>query len=264
MRGVSTTPIVVRGYECGLDRTVSLPVITSYFEHARWGWVLRPDFGLVDGLNTGHFFVVQRQVVGIVHTAGIDTRAEARAALRQCGRVHCEVDQDLVRADGVLLARGRVTGVWVGPNGRPARIPDATRTAVTDAPLAATAPTDDAPTDDARSADPRSYLAPPRATYDDPLVPVDWPTAPADPVVRAFTVRRSDCDMFQHVNGANYLRWFEDALDASVRWADLGYAGETRAGDPVEVWRWPLPDGAHALQVRRAGEVRCRAVVRVA
>jgi acyl-CoA thioesterase FadM len=256
---VYTTPIVVRGYECGLDRTVSLPVITSYFEHARWGWILRPDFGLVEGLHTGHFFVVQRQVVGLVHTAGIDTRADVRAALRLCGRVHCEVDQDLVRADGVLLARGRVTGVWIGPQGRPVRIPDATRAAVSDAPLAA-----DAPAAPAIPADPRSYLAPPLATYDDPLVPVDWPTAPPDPVVRAFRVRRSDCDMFAHVNGANYLRWFEDALDASVRWADLGYAGEARAGDPIEVWRWPLDDGAHALQVRRDGEVLCRAVVRVA
>ncbi len=247
-------PLRVRGYECSVDRTVPLPVVLSYMEHCRWEWILVPELGLVEGLHTGHFFVVHRQTVALARTFGIGTRATVRAALRSVGRVQCEVEQEVVRDDGVLLARAHITAVWLGPGGRMARIPDRTRAAVTDEPLASRA----APPHDGREG---SFLAPAERTFDPVLEPLVTREVPEGADRVGLVARPSDCDMFGHVNGSNYLRYFEDAFGRRALRADVEYRGQAVAGDALTLRSWERGEGRRAFALQRGDETLCRAVL---
>jgi len=257
MSHIHTSDLVVRGYECGSDRVVGLPRILSYFEHCRWQWILRPELGLVDGLHSGHFFVVHRQTVARTRTFGIDTRCTVRAALRKVGRVQCDVEQDLIRDDGVLLAKAHIVAIWLGPGGRMARVPNLTRTAVTDEPL----PFDRGV---AKGGMVDSFLAPDE--HEEPLilerlVQRDVPDHATRTPLRA---RPSDCDMFGHVNGSNYVRYAEDALFSAQR-LDVEYRGQAVANDALSVRTWtpdaPTAEGQRAFALQRGDETLCRAVL---
>ena len=255
MSQVFSVPVRVRGYECTHDRTVGIATILSFMEHCRWEWILVPELGLVEGLHTGHFFVVHRQTVAITRTFGIGTQLRVRAALRKVGRVQCQVEQDLVRDDGVLLAKAHITAVWLGPTGRMTRLPDTTRIAVTDEPL----PSRDAPSSAGREG---SFLSPPERSL--PLVLDRHVTADIPERTERFpwTARPSDCDMFGHVNGSNYLRAFEDALGHHATRADIEYRGQAVAGDEMTVHRWtPSAPGHRAFALQRGHEILCRAVL---
>lgn len=224
-------------------------------EHCRWEWIRRPELGLVDGLHGGHFFVVHRQTVALARTFGIGTRATVRAALRSVGRVQCEVEQVLVRDDGALLARAQITAVWLGPSGQMARIPEATRAAVTDEVLVSGA----APDHPGLEA---SFLSPPEVAHDPVLERLVSREVPAEAPGTPLVARRSDCDMFGHVNGSSYVRYFEDALGRPALRSDVEYRGQARAGDALVVRRWePGHDGAVAFALERGEEVLCRAVL---
>jgi len=255
MSHVFSVPVRVRGYECTHDRTVGLPKILSFMEHCRWEWIRVPELGLVEGLHTGHFFVVHRQTVALARTFGIGTELRVRAALRKVGRVQCEVEQDLVRDDGVLLAKAHITAVWIGPTGRMARLPDATRIAITDEPLQA----HDAPDVPDREG---SFLSPAQTTLPvilDRHVTRDIPERTERTPWRA---RPSDCDMFGHVNGSNYLRAFEDALGHHATRADIEYRGQAVAGDELVVHSWSPPvEGHRAFALQRGNDILCRAVL---
>jgi acyl-CoA thioesterase FadM len=257
MSDIHTTDLIVRGYECGPDRIVGIPRILSYFEHCRWEWILRPELGLVDGLHSGHFFVVHRQVVARTRTFGIDTRATVRASLRSVGRVQCRVEQDLVRDDGVLLAKASIVAVWLGPTGRMTRIPDATRDAVTDEPM-------HAQRGEATAGVAASFLSPDE--HEEPLVLEELVQrdVPEHATRRSMVVRPSDCDMFGHVNGSHYVRFAEDALFPAQR-LDVEYRGQAVAHDEVVVRTWapeaPTAPGQRAFALQRGDETLCRAVL---
>jgi acyl-CoA thioesterase FadM len=244
----------VRGYEATHDRTVGLPQVLSYMEHCRWEWILDPSLGLAEGLHTGHFFVVHRQTVALARTFGIGTRARVRAALRKVGRVQCDVEQDVVRDDGVLLARAHITAIWLGPSGRMVRLPDAVREGVTDEPLASTV-ADDAP------GRPDSFLSPPERTLPVQLPRLVEREVPDSAATRARLARPSDCDMFGHVNGSNYLRAFEDVWGRHATQADIEYRGQATADDLLQVRSWPHPSGRAAFALQRGDETLCRAVL---
>ncbi len=257
MTAVHESRVVVRGYECGQDRTVHLPKVLSYLEHARWEWILRPELGLVDLLEQGHFFVVHHATLALLRTFGTGTEIAVRAVLRRVGRVHCEVEQDLVRSDGVRLAHARITAVWIGPSGRMARVPDATRQRVTNAPLALTRGAGASPV--AR----RAWMAPPERALDGTLHPAGRaPSVPDDALTDVLVVRPSDCDMFGHVNNANYLRYFEDAVGAHAVHADLEYRGQARAGERLALRRWNTEAGP-ALALQRERATLCAGVLRL-
>lgn len=253
MSHVFSVPLRVRGYECSVERTVSLPQVLSYMEHARWVWIMTPGLGLVDGLHSGHFFVVHRQIVSLARGFGIDTPLTVRAALRQVGRVSCEVDQDLVREDGALLARARITAVWLGPGGHMARIPDQTRAAITDEPL----PSVEAPPSAGLDA---SFLAPKEQVYPVQLTARVERAVPDGAVAREVEVARSQCDMFGHMNGSNYLRVLEDTLGRHAVAADVEYRGQAQAGDRLVVRAWDGASG-RCFALSRGAEVLCRAVL---
>ncbi|MEQ1569981.1 MAG: acyl-[acyl-carrier-protein] thioesterase [Myxococcota bacterium] len=253
MNHVFRTDLVVRGYECGPASTVGLPVVLSYLEHCRWQWILDPDLGLVDELRRGSFFVVHRATLALCRGFGIGTALTVRAALRSVSRVSCEVEQDLVRDDGVLLARAQLTAVWLGANGALRRVPDPTRQAVTDAPLTATV----APP----SSGGGSFLSPPEPTFDGPVERLVAREVPGDADERPVTVRLSDCDLHAHLNNAAWLRLFEDALGEPVAAADVEYRGQAGPGDTLQLRSWPHPAG-RAFAAARGDDVLCRAVLR--
>ncbi|MEO0605098.1 MAG: hotdog domain-containing protein, partial [Myxococcota bacterium] len=159
MSDVFSVPVTIRGYECTKGAVVGLPQILSLCEHCRWEWILEPDFGLVEQLHEGHFFVVHRATLGLVRTFGIGTKLTVRAILREVGRVNCVVEQDLVRDDGVLLARAYIDAIWIAPSGRMARVPDHVRRATTEAPLPSRS---DLPLAPGREG---SFLAPPEVGF---------------------------------------------------------------------------------------------------
>ena len=253
MSHVFSTDLVVRGYECSTRRTVGLPTVLSYLEHARWLWILEPDLGLVDELHRGSFFVVHRATLALARGFGLGTALTVRAALRSVGRVTCEVEQDLVRSDGVLLARAALTAVWLGPDGSLRRVPEITRRAVTDEPLAAV----EAPASPGREG---SFLAPPEWVSDPVVERLVVREVPADAEERPFVVRTSDCDLHGHVNNAAWLRIFEDALGGPALRADVEYRGQAGPGDALRLRSWPHPAG-RGFALQRGDDVLCRAVL---
>lgn len=253
MSHVSATDLVVRGYECGPRGTVGLPVVLSYCEHARWQWILGPELGLLDDLRQGSFFVVYRATLALARDFGIGTSLRVRAALREVGRVTCEVDQDLVRDDGALLARARITAVWLGPDGGMRRVPAAARGALTAEPL----PAAEAPP---APGVPGSFLHPPEPVHDPRLERLVARDVPEDADEREMVVRPSDCDLHAHVNNAAWLRMFEDALGAPALRADVEYRGQAGPGDALRLRSWPHPEG-RAFAAQRGDDVLCRAVL---
>lgn len=251
MSHVFATELVVRGYECGPQGTVGLPMALSYCEHARWQWILGPDLGLLPALRGGSFFVVHRATIALARGFGIGTAVTVRAALRSVSRVSCEVDQDLVRADGVLLGRARITAVWLGPDGGLRRVPEVARGAVTDEPLTAV---------EAPPAPGGGYLSPPEPTYEPRLERTVEREVPDDADERPLLVRPSDCDLHGHVNNAAWLRMFEDALGAPAARADVEYRGQAGPGDHLRLRSWAHP-GGRAFALLRGDDVLCRAVV---
>jgi acyl-CoA thioesterase FadM len=241
MSKVFAVPVAVRGYECGVDHVVALPTMLSYCEHCRWQWIRAPDLGLTSLLQNGHYFVVHRARIHRTEPFGLDTTLTVRSALRAVGRVHCEVEQALVRDDGTLLGRAAIHAIWIGPQGRMRRVPDATREAITDEPLA--------PTLDPEG--PRRPILPARHEDRDP---------PADAERTRIVARRSDCDSFDHVNHAAYLRYLEDALGGPVVLAELAYRRPARAGDELTLHRWAEDDGM-SFAITNHGEVGFRATV---
>lgn len=240
MSNVFAVPVVVRGYECGVDHLVSLPTMLSYCEHCRWQWIRAPDLGLSPFLEEGYFFVVHRARIAVVERFGIDTRLTVRAALRRVGRVHCEVEQALVHDDGRVLGRAAIHAIWIGPGGRMRRVADVTREATTSVPLApGLGEGTDLPS-----------LAP----------RIEDRAPPADAERTTFVARRSECDSFDHVNHAAYLRYLEDTLGGPIAAADLEYRKQAKAGDTLVLHQWPL-DGATAFAITKGDEVSFRAVV---
>ncbi len=248
MRDVFSVPATIRGYECSSGAVVGLPQILSLLEHCRWEWILEPDFGLVDQLHEGHFFVVHRATLGLVRTFGIGTKLGVRAVLREVGRVNCLVEQDLVRDDGVLLARAFVDAIWIAPSGRMARVPDHVRASTTDTPLASRT---DVPLDPGREG---SFLAPPEHAFVPRLDTTVQREIPAHATTTALVVRHSDCDVHDHVNNANYLRYFEDALGRPAREATIEYRGQAVAGDRLELHEWPFDEGRIAFALTRPAD----------
>ena len=252
MSHVFATSLTVRGYECGAGAVVALPTVLSHLEHCRWLWILEPRFGLVDLLREGHFFVVHRATLGLARTYGMGTSLTVRAALRRVGRVNCEVEQDLVRDDGVLLARARLDVIWLGPEGRMRRVPDLVRAGVTDEPM------------EARVAPPTGgsgFLAPPQHVFEPELARLVARDVPEHAAATPLQVRPSDCDVHEHVNNATYLRYFEDALGAPAAEADIEYRGQAHAGDVLTMRRWAVDDGRTSFALERGEEVLCRAVL---
>lgn len=256
---IYSLPLRTRGTECGADRWVTLPAIISYMEHCRWGWLAEPSLGLVDAVHQGHGFYVVNQSIAMSRRFGQGQNTQVRCVLRHVGRSVAQGDQDVVRDDGTSLAHCNIRGAWMGPTGRLARIPTQARESVTEALLASER-------GEPQVGSPDSLFEPPQ-----PLRPGTFgleiiDDIPAGAHRRTLRVRATDIDIFNHVNGANYVRYIADSLaiqeaSPSLHRAELKYMGQAKSGDLIDVATWPLGDDVWAAGITRAGEPLFRATV---
>lgn len=255
---IVTVPSRTRGYECDHHRVVTLPVYLSFLEQMRWEWIQNPELGLIEHIHTGHFFVVRRQTLALARHTGMCVDFAIRGVLRKTGRSLVSVEHDLVRADGVLMARAKVQGVWIGPNRRMARLPRVLREHVFEGVLES----EEGP---AHEGSPSSFMDPPQPTF-----PVDLslevPPPDLEGAESELVVRPTDCDIFGHVNASSWLRYFEDVRrrrdDRQGRIVAIDYSGEALAGEPLTIVHDWTGD-VHSFVLKRHSVVLCRAAVQV-
>jgi acyl-CoA thioesterase FadM len=256
---IHAQPLRTRGTECGPDRWVTLPAVISMMEDLRWEWLREPDLGFLERIHEGHGFFVTEQHVAMCRRFGSGIDATISGVLRRVGRVQASADQALIRDDGVLLAHCRITGVWMGPDGRLARIPRRARDFVVDEPIASVRGAGE-------PGSATSLFDPPQPLRPGGLdLPLDEPV-PEHAHRRTLQVRATDCDIFQHVNAANYVRYIADSLafqgaSPSLHRAHLRYTGQARALDEVDVHTWMIDGPIWGAAVTREDEVLFRTTV---
>ncbi len=280
--------LTTRGTEIDATATISPYTVLRYFEHIRWLIMQEPALGLIDLIHDSHFFVVRTQVLELRRRVGMGVELCVRTHFEHCGRSTARVLHEAVRAsDGAVVARARVTGVWLGKDRRMARIPDAFREYAEM--QAALAPPDVVTADIAGDplvergleGHPGSFIAPPTTTFPPITVATEPPRAlPTEWLhVHTLTVRPSDLDVFGHVNAATWLSFADDArvfadragaLPEDVsghRWTarvGLFYGREAVEGDVLRIGVWqPGPRAlAYAFLGPDAPEGPARCIVR--
>lgn len=268
--------LTTRGTELDPSGTVGMRVFLRYCEHLRWQLMARPELGIAELVDAGHFFVVRSQTLELRQRVGQGVRLAARTRLESAGRSTSSVLHELHDAsDGSLVARAHVLGAWLGPTRQLVRLPEAYRAAVR-AQLAhhphVAADHGDPETDrpaaiaSVRGDLMRSFFNPPRVAFEPLSVAIEAPRKPpADPVfAHEIEVPPRDLDLFSHVNAATWLAYADDARSVAadrgaldplvargycVR-AALFYARESACFDRLRVALAPL-DGpftaSHAL-----------------
>jgi YbgC/YbaW family acyl-CoA thioester hydrolase len=124
-QAVSETHIVVRTSELDSFGHVNHAVYLNYFEHARFEALKAAGFAWAELARRGWaIFVVRIEIDYVAETRGEDqllirTRAES---FRRTSMV---LAQEMIRDDGsgTVLARARVTAVWVDADRKPMRVP---------------------------------------------------------------------------------------------------------------------------------------------
>lgn len=260
--------IVTRGYETDYTGTVPMPIVFRYFEHKRWLMMRDPRLGIVEAVHEGHFFVVRTQTIEILRHVGQGVAVVIRTRFDAAGRSTAGVYHELVREeDGALIARAHVTGVWIGPNRRMARIPDAMRelARAQAAELQSHPPTAHHPAARRRAGGrATSFFEPLEVVHPglglEVIAPAEPP--PPDAFLHVVTVPARELDIFSHVNAATWLAYCDDARLAAARAGavphDLGAGGynvraailykrEAVLGDALEVRAFRLADSPKAL-----------------
>ncbi|TGG90222.1 acyl-CoA thioesterase [Natronospirillum operosum] len=109
----------VRDYECDLQGIVNNAVYQQYLEHARHEFLLSCGLDFAELTRRGIHLVVVR--------AELDYKASLRPGddffvginTAQNGRLRFDFQQDIVRADGQLMVRARITAAGLNERGRP-------------------------------------------------------------------------------------------------------------------------------------------------
>jgi acyl-CoA thioesterase FadM len=252
--------LVTRGTDIDITATVSMPVFLRYFEHLRWNLMQDERLGLNALIDEGHFFVVREQTIELRRRIGQNELLHMSTRFEHVGRSTARVIHIATRArDHAIVARARVTGVWLHSSRRPARLPDCVR-AIAEPQVQSHRPEDldggDFPALVAtEGGDPRSFTHPPERLF----APLSLlATAPSPPDQFAFhhhlTVPFRDLDVFSHVNAATWLLYADDARDAAasqnilspdlargfVNRVALFYSREACQGDRLRVSLAPL------------------------
>lgn len=126
---VSETTIVVRSSELDSFGHVNHAVFLEYLEHARFEALQQAGFAwsMLEERSWGIYVV--RMEVDYVNQARrgdallIRTRADS---FRRTSMVLAQEIRDADRAE-VVVVRARVTAVWIGPDGKPMRVPEEVR-----------------------------------------------------------------------------------------------------------------------------------------
>ncbi|MEZ4321030.1 MAG: thioesterase [Myxococcota bacterium] len=262
--------MVVRGYEVDESRTTPLPVVLSFLEQLRWEWIADPAWGLAEGVHTGHFFVVRQQILELVERPRFGDALTITGALERIGRSVVVVRHRL-RVDGRIVGHARVTGVWLGPDRRLARLPEKARE-VGRIQVASLMPE---PVEGAErdavleGEEARSFVDAPRHVYRVRGLELEPPERLDVAPCAKLLVRPSDCDVFAHVNASAYLRFFDDArlragIPGLLQRVALDYRAEALAGEALDLRLGERrPDGTLDAVLERDGTVLCSGVLGV-
>ncbi|MCA9571208.1 MAG: acyl-[acyl-carrier-protein] thioesterase [Myxococcales bacterium] len=255
---------VIRGYEVDASRTTPLPVVFSFLEQLRWEWMTDPAWGLQDGLHDGYFFVVRRQVLELVERPRFGDALHITGTIETVGRSQIVVRHRL-SVDGRPVGHARVTGVWLGPNRRLARLPDTARElgrlqAAQDGPFGELPHPGPAEAD----ASP-SFIAAPRQLFAPRGLDLEPDYTFEAEGSRELVVRPSDCDVFEHVNASSCLQFCDEVrklegLGGLTNRAGIDYRNEALAGDRLAV-DWRRSGDGLVFRIRRGDEALCAAVV---
>lgn len=226
--------ILTRGYELDARSAVSLGHFARYFEAVRWEFIRLPEQPLLDVFRDGGRLVMRAQ------------RVEAHAALTSLEQLELDVAVAEVggssirfvqraRRGGEVVARNDAVAVAIGPDKRPARVPDSVRAIATGEAVAQ-------------------------------LAPLSRPNA--EPSYScSLQVRASDLDSLQHVNQSRYIdfvddvyqyaqaaRAYGDQVQANPRQVTIAYERETQlspltAERTLRAESWRVGERAYAFEL---------------
>ena len=123
------TEVTVRSYELDSFGHVNHAVFLNYFEFARFQTLEAAGFPPKALLAEGMGIHVVRVEVDYKREARLGQTLTIHTTAEQIRNTSMTLAQD-ARSDEHLLARARVVVVWIGPDGRPTRIPDDVRAAL--------------------------------------------------------------------------------------------------------------------------------------
>ncbi|MGD2045584.1 MAG: thioesterase family protein [Gemmatimonadota bacterium] len=126
---VSETVIEVRSPELDSFGHVNHAVFLNYLEHARYLKLEEAGFDWSSLDELGQQIFVVRLEIDYVAEATRGDRLLIRTWADAFRRTQMVFGQEIVRENDpdTVVARARVTGVWIGPSGRPTRVPEHVR-----------------------------------------------------------------------------------------------------------------------------------------
>lgn len=126
---VTETVIEVRSPELDSFGHVNHAVFLNYLEHARYLALEQAGFDWSSLDELGHQIFVVRLEIDYLAEATRGHRLLIRTWAEAFKRTQMIFGQEIVREDDpdTVVVRARVTGVWIGPSGRPMRVPEHVR-----------------------------------------------------------------------------------------------------------------------------------------
>ena len=130
---VSVTRIGVRTSELDSFGHVNHAVYLTYFEHARFQALKEAGFDWAVLDDRGWAIFVVRIEVDYLAEARREDELTIHTWADSFRRTSMILGQEMVRDDGTgtVVARARVTAVWIGPNRKPMRVPEEVREGLT-------------------------------------------------------------------------------------------------------------------------------------
>lgn len=135
-RPVAEVEIEVRTSELDSFGHVNHAVFLNYFEHARFEALKEAGFSWSVLAERQWAIFVVRIEVDYLSEAKREDVLLVRTWADGFRRTSMVLAQEMVRADDpeVVVARARVTAVWIGPNRKPMRVPEEVREGLTQSP----------------------------------------------------------------------------------------------------------------------------------
>jgi YbgC/YbaW family acyl-CoA thioester hydrolase len=130
---VSEATVEVRMPELDSFGHVNHAVHLTYFEHARFKALADVGFSWTILEERGWAIFVVRIEVDYLAEAGRGDELLIRTWAESFRRTSMVLRQEMVRTDDptIVVARARVTAVWIGPDRRPIRVPEVVRAGLT-------------------------------------------------------------------------------------------------------------------------------------
>jgi acyl-CoA thioester hydrolase len=129
---VAEAYVDVRSYELDSFGHANHAVFLNYLEYARFEALRQGGFSYEALVARGWGVYVVRIEVDYLKEARLGERLRIRTRADSCKRTSMILAQEISRAEkpATVLARARVTAVWVGPDRKPMRVPTEVRVAM--------------------------------------------------------------------------------------------------------------------------------------